>query len=106
MPALSLEPTSSGAPTPCLCRPSLDQLMVVPHDCEIDVLQGRHLTQLSPNLQPGTPAQLLYVTHCQRTAGGHDPDVAGERFRLLHAVGADHQPTAVVLQALQVSPGA
>src|SRR6266852_3498101 len=112
---------SRRATSSTLCRSRLSQLMVVPHDCQVDVLQRRQLAKLSAGLEARTAPELGQVADRQRTSRGHDPDLAClargpreiARFRgacenlgLFHAVGADDERAAFLLQALQIVPSA
>src|SRR5581483_10670045 len=95
--SLTASRRSRTATSRALRRSSLGKLMVVSHDREVDVLQGRQLADLLPRFETGSPAQLGKVAHRERPAGGHDADVPGELLRLLHAVRADDQGGPVLL---------
>src|SRR5713226_9767193 len=89
-----------------LCRSRLGQLMVVLHDREVDVLQRRHLAKLSARLETGAAAELGHVADRQRATRRHDSDLFSQDLGLFHAVRADDERAAVLLQALQVLPRA
>src|SRR5216683_2972936 len=100
---------SRFATSAALRRSSLGQLMVaqvVADNREIDVLEGRKLEHLLARLQARAAAQLDHAADGERAPGGHDPNVAGQGLGLVHAVGADDERAAFLLQVLQVRPGA
>src|SRR6266850_8021905 len=110
-PFLRLGPPGSpnlraGTPAPSLRRSRLGQLIVVPDDREVDVLQRRHLPHLDLRLQAGAPAELRELTDVEREPAGHDADLPGEVLRLLHAVRADHQRAAILLETFEIDPRA
>src|SRR5690349_13851527 len=104
--SLTASRRSRTATSAALRRSSFGQLMVVAHDREVDVLQGRQLADFLPRLQAGTTAQLDHAADRERAPGGHDADFACQMLRLLHAVRADHKSAAFRLQVFQVIPGA
>src|SRR5690349_21076317 len=106
--SLTASRRSRWATMPALRRSRFSKLTwVIPNDREIDVLQRRQLAHLHARLQPRAAPQLGEVADRQRAPGGHDADGApagGQALSLVHAVSADHQRAAAVLQVLQVGP--
>src|SRR2546430_546744 len=95
----ALRRSSSGQLTPVVSPFVVD-------DGEVDVLEGRELAHLLVRLKSRMAAQLDHVANRQRATAGHDPYVAGKLLRLVHAVRADDERAAALLQVLEVDPGA
>src|SRR5690348_5090721 len=92
-----------------LRRSSLGQLTalrVVAHYREVDVLKSRQLDDLLTGLEAGATAPVDDASRGQRATARHDADAAGQGLGLVHAVGADDEGAAVLLQVLQVVPRA
>src|SRR5712691_6818825 len=99
---------SRFATSAALRRSSFGQLMVayvVADDREIDVLQGWKLDHLLARLQARATAQFDHAADGECAPGGHDPYFAGQCFGFVHAVGADHERAAFLLEVLEVRPG-
>src|SRR5205085_10309353 len=102
---------SRPATSAALRRSSFGQLTwvfasLVSDNREVDVLERRQLTHFLTGLQSGVAPKLDDVADRQGPSAGHDADVAGKLFRLLHAVRADDERAAVLLQVFEVVPGA
>src|SRR6266550_2814393 len=97
---------SRFATNAALRRSRLGQLMVIPHDREVDVLQCRQLAHLHARFQSGTPAQVAKLTDVERQPARHDADLAGKALGLFHAVSADHQRAAFLLESFEIDPRA
>src|SRR5260221_13583623 len=92
----------SRSATSSALRRSSFLLFPVPHDGEVDLFQSRPLDHLAVLLQPGGTGQGVDVAGGQEAAPRHDPDLAGERLRLFHVVGADDQRRAAGTELLEV----
>src|SRR5258706_9414011 len=80
--------------------------MVVTQDREVDVMQCWQLAQLDARLQAGAPAQVAKLTDLERQPVRHDSDLAGKALSLFHAVRADHQRAALLLESFEIDPRA
>src|SRR2546427_11640962 len=69
---------SRRATRSALRRSRFSQLMVVPYDREVDVLQRRQLPELPPRFEARPPAELGHVADRQGAPGGHDADPSGK----------------------------